>query len=110
MNYLEAPPLDQAAQKQLEDLAAKRDTENEAEHDEQGAEVLMIDGVACTVIPRAGRGLHDAAVGADHTRIDEAGIRISRVPSIIIICYLSRGQVFQSYGCIFGCTRHRLGG
>jgi hypothetical protein len=85
MNYLEAPPFDQAAQKQREDLAAKCDTENEAKHDEEGAEVLMIDGVACTVIPRAGRDLHDAAVGADRARVYEAGIRIEQVPSIIII-------------------------
>jgi hypothetical protein len=50
-NYLETAPFDQAADNQRDDLAAKGDTENEAEHDEQGAEVFMIEGVACSHIP-----------------------------------------------------------
>jgi hypothetical protein len=50
-SYLEAPPFDQAAENQRDDLAAKGYTENETEHDEQGAEVFMIEGVACSQIP-----------------------------------------------------------
>ena len=50
-NYLEAAPFDQAADDQRDDLAAKGDTENEAEHNEQGTEVFMIEGVACPHIP-----------------------------------------------------------
>ena len=83
--YLEAPPFDQAANNQRDDLAAQGDTQDEAEHDEEGAEVLMIEGVASSQVPRAGRGAHDAAVGTDVARIRKAGIRVERVPSIVII-------------------------
>jgi hypothetical protein len=50
-NYLEAPLFDQTAENQRYDLAAKGYTENETEHDEQGAEVFIIEGVACSQIP-----------------------------------------------------------
>lgn len=49
--YLEAPPFDQAANNQRDDLAAQGDTQDEAEHDEEGAEVLMIEGVASSQVP-----------------------------------------------------------
>ena len=83
--YFEAPPFDQAADNQRDDLAAEGDTEDETEHDEEGAEVLVIEGVACPQVPRAGRGTHDAAVGADVARIRKAGIRVQRVLSIVVI-------------------------
>jgi len=50
-SYLEAPPFDQAANNQRNDLAAQGDTQDEAEHDEEGAEVLMIEGVARSQVP-----------------------------------------------------------
>jgi hypothetical protein len=50
-NYFEAAPFDQAAENQRDDLAAKGYTENETEHDEQGAEVFIIEGVASSQIP-----------------------------------------------------------